>query len=155
MKAVRLFISVLVPLVIGGVAGLFTANAIPLWYEQLIQPSFNPPNQVFGPVWTTLYILMGVSCYRIWIQPAGEEKRRALLVYALQLFLNFCWSFIFFYFQLIGWALVEIILLWISILLMIRLFYRIDKVSAWLNIPYLLWVSFATILNAAYFYLNG
>jgi tryptophan-rich sensory protein len=98
---------------------------------------------------------MGISCYRIWIQPAGEEKHRALLVYALQLFLNFCWSFIFFYFQLIGWALVEIILLWISILVMIRLFYRIDKVSAWLNIPYLLWVSFATILNAAYFYLNG
>ena len=98
---------------------------------------------------------MGISCYRIWIQHAGEEKRRALLVYALQLFLNFCWSFIFFYFHLIGWALVEIILLWIFILLMIRLFYRLDKVSAWLNIPYLLWVSFATILNAAYFYLNG
>lgn len=154
MKAARLIISVLAPLVVGGVAGLFTATAIPGWYEQLNQPSFNPPNQVFGPVWTTLYLLMGVSCYRIWSLPPGRQRSIALIVYAAQLLLNFWWSFLFFYFHLIGWALIEILVLWVFILMMIKVFYPLDRVAAFLNIPYLLWVSFATVLNGAYFYLN-
>ena len=154
VKAARLVISVLAPLVVGGVAGLFTATAIPGWYRELNQPSFNPPDQVFGPVWTILYLLMGISCYRIWLLPDSRKKNIALFVYAVQLLLNFGWSFLFFYFHLIGWALVEIVILWLSIFFMIRLFLPLDRIAALLNIPYLLWVSFATALNAAYYYLN-
>ncbi len=87
----------------------------PTWYETLNKPSFNPPNWVFGPVWTTLYFLMGISLFLIWKQLPGRERNRAILVFMIQLFLNFCWSFLFFYFHQLGLALVEILLLWLSI----------------------------------------
>lgn len=155
MKILRLVFSLLLPLLAGGVAGIFTAPAIPEWYSTLHQPSFNPPNQVFGPVWTLLYLLMGISCYRIWILPPSAARQQALLIYFLQLTLNFFWSFIFFYFRALGWALLEIIVLWITIVLMIRAFYPLDQRAALLQIPYLLWVTFATVLNATYVWLNG
>lgn len=155
MKILRLVFSLLLPLLAGGVAGIFTASAIPEWYSTLHPPSFNPPNQVFGPVWTLLYLLMGISCYRIWILPPSAARQQALLIYFLQLTLNFFWSFIFFYFRALGWALLEIIVLWITIVLMIRAFYPLDQRAALLQIPYLLWVTFATVLNAAYVWLNG
>jgi tryptophan-rich sensory protein len=133
---------------------MFTAKAVPEWYASLNQPSFNPPNWIFGPVWTLLYILMGISLFLIWQTPPGEGRTLAMAVFFVQLLLNFAWSFLFFYFNRIGLALVEIILLWCAILVMVVLFYRIRPWSAYINIPYLLWVTFATILNAAYFRLN-
>lgn len=150
----RFIISLAIPLITGSIAGIFTARAIPVWYASLNKPSFNPPDSVFGPVWTVLYILMGISMFLIWSTPKGKERTLALSVYFIQLVLNFSWSFLFFFFRSVGWALLEIILLWIVIQVMMILFYKIRPVAAFLNAPYLLWVTFATILNAASFILN-
>lgn len=150
----KLIAAVLLPLAVGGVAGLFTTEAIPTWYAKLNQPSFNPPNWIFGPVWTTLYLLMGISFFLIWKLEAGKERNQAMVIFLVQLLLNFCWSFFFFYFKMIGLALIEILLLWSAIVFMLVRFYKLKPVAAYINIPYLLWVTFATALNAAYFILN-
>lgn len=153
-NVLKLIVSIVLPLSIGAIAGIFTSEAIPGWYATLNRPSFNPPNWLFGPVWTTLYLLMGVSLYLIWKQEKGKERNFAMLVFIVQLVLNFAWSFIFFYFNKISFAFAEIILLWLSILLMIIRFYRIKPIAAYINIPYLLWVSFAAILNLSFYLLN-
>ena len=151
---IKLIVSLFLPLSVGIVAGMFTSQAVPTWYATLNRPSFNPPNWVFGPVWTSLYILLGISFFLIWKEEASKERGLAIKVFSIQMLLNFAWSFLFFYFNLIGVALIEIILLWTSIAAMIYLFYKIKPLAAYLNIPYLLWVSFATILNAGYYFLN-
>jgi len=153
-RIIKVIVSLFLPLSVGAIAGMFTSQAVPTWYASLNRPFFSPPNWVFGPVWTSLYILLGISFFLIWKEEASKERDLAIKVFSIQLFLNFAWSFIFFYFNLIGAALIEIILLWISIALMIYLFYKIKPVAAYMNIPYLLWVSFATILNAGYYFLN-
>ena len=138
----------------GFLAGMFTSQAIPTWYASLTKPAFSPPNWVFGPVWTSLYILLGISLFLIWKDEASKDRNRAIKVFSIQMLLNFAWSFLFFYFHLIGVALIEIILLWVSIGYMIYLFYKIRPFAAYLNIPYLIWVSFAVILNTGYYFLN-
>ncbi len=153
-KSIKLIIAILLPMVIGGFSGFLTANSINDWYTTLQQPSFNPPNWVFGPVWTTLYLIMGISLYRIWILPVSEERNFAIVVFFGQMILNFFWSLIFFRWHLIGTALAEIILMWVMIATMIHLFKKLDKVAGIMNVPYLLWVTFASVLNAAYFVLN-
>ena len=100
-----LIICLLVPLILGAIAGNATARNIADWYVHLNKPSFNPPNGVFAPVWTTLYVLMGISSFMTWKQPRGEYRRIALILYATQLMLNFFWSFIFFYYRLTGAAI--------------------------------------------------
>ncbi|MBF0411034.1 MAG: tryptophan-rich sensory protein [Candidatus Riflebacteria bacterium] len=150
----KLLASIALPLGLGAIAGLFTADAVPEWYETLNRPSFNPPNWIFAPVWTTLYILLSISLFLIWKQHSSKERNLAILIFLLQLILNFSWSFIFFYFNMIGLALIEIILLWINIIIMLVLFYKIKPIAAYINIPYLLWVAFATLLNASYYFLN-
>lgn len=151
---IKFIVALALPLLVGAIAGKYTTEAIPGWYNTLNQPSFNPPNWVFAPVWTTLYILMGISMFLIWRLPASPSRNKALAIYGIQLFLNFCWSFLFFYFKTLELALAEIILLWIFIALMLRAFYQVKPLTTYLNIPYLLWVSFATVLNGAYVYLN-
>jgi benzodiazapine receptor len=151
---IKLVVSIALPLLIGAIAGLFTAQAIPDWYATLNRPSFNPPNWLFGPVWTALYFLLGISFFLIWKVDPSKERNYAILVFLLQLLLNFGWSFFFFYFKMIGLAFVEISVLWISIVIMLLLFYKIRPMAAYINIPYLLWVTFATILNAGYYILN-
>jgi translocator protein len=151
---IKLVVSLLLPLSVGAVAGMFTSQAVPTWYASLNRPSFSPPNWIFGPVWTSLYILLGISFFLIWKEETSKKRNQAIKVFLIQMFLNFSWSFLFFYFNLIGIALLEIILLWISIAAMIYLFYKIKPAAAYLNIPYLLWVSFAAILNAGYYSLN-
>jgi benzodiazapine receptor len=152
---VKLVISLALPLALGFIGSLFTSNSInDGWYASLNQPSFNPPNSIFGPVWTILYILMGISLYMVWKEVPGKKKENALGIFALQLLLNFLWSLFFFYFKDIEIALLDIIALWISIVVMVWLFYRVKPLAGWLNIPYLLWVSFATALNIAYYVLN-
>lgn len=153
-KSLKLIIAILLPMVIGGLSGFLTANSINDWYVTLNQPSFNPPNWVFGPVWTTLYLIMGISLYRIWRLPVSEERNKAIKIFALQMTLNFFWSLIFFKWHLIGLALVEIILMWLLIAAMIHHFRKLDAAAGYMNIPYLLWVSFASVLNGAYFILN-
>ena len=150
----KLIISISLPLIVGGLAGYATSSNISNWYIYLNKPWFNPPNYLFGPVWTALYILMGASLFMIWKSPSGKFKTQALIIFSIQLLLNFSWSFIFFYFHQTGWALVEILLLWISIASMIYAFYKVSRPSAYLQIPYILWVSFATALNGAIWFLN-
>lgn len=150
----KLIISILIPLVLGAIAGRFTAQAVPDWYASLNKPSFSPPNWIFGPVWTILYILLGISLYLIWKQIPSKERNNAILIFSIQLFLNFIWSFVFFYFNQIGLALIVIICLWLSIVLMLIRFFKIKPLAAYLNIPYLLWVTFASVLNTGYYILN-
>ena len=154
-NTIKFIISIFTPLIVGGLSGFFTTNSISGWYTTLQKPSFNPPNWIFGPVWTTLYLVMGISLYRIWRLPANSMRNRAIGVFFLQLILNFFWSLIFFRWQAIQFALAEIILMWLAIALMIHLFRKMDAPAAYMNIPYLLWVSFATALNTAYAWLNA
>jgi translocator protein len=154
IAGVKLVVSLALPLGAGTIAGIFTAKAVPEWYASLNRPSFSPPNWVFGPIWTVLYILLGISLFLIWKLDPGKERNRAIFIFLLQMLLNFGWSFLFFHFKMVGVALVEIMVLWMSILLMLFHFYKIDRMAAYINIPYLLWVTFATILNLGYYWLN-
>jgi len=153
-KYLKLALCILLPLLIGGISGYASASSINIWYMGINKPFFNPPNYLFGPVWTMLYILMGISFYRILQSQNSDIKTKAIIIFCVQMFLNFCWSFLFFKFQLLGISFVEIILMWISIATMIYTFSKIDKTAAYLQIPYLLWVSFASVLNGAIWYLN-
>ena len=149
-----LLICLLLPLIVGGISGYATASGIQEWYVTLHKPSFNPPNYLFGPVWTFLYFLMGISVFIIWRSNLGMKRADALKIFSIQLTLNFLWSFLFFKFKLIGVAFAEILLIWLTIVLMIVVFRRVNKVAAYLQIPYLLWVTFASILNGAIWLLN-
>ena len=155
IKPLPLFLSLVITLSIGGIASFFTIPQIKGWYVYLHKPSFNPPNQVFGPVWTVLYILMGIAAYLVWVrryQTTAFNKARN--IYFIQLFFNFCWSIIFFGLHQILAAFVIIVLLWISIIFNIFAFAKISKAASNLLVPYLLWVSFAGVLNFAVYLLN-
>jgi benzodiazapine receptor len=155
-KDIRIFLaSVALPEAIGGIAGLATARGVRDWYPALQKPSFNPPAWVFAPVWTILYFLMGCGLYLLLRSPAGPARSRALFSFAVQLALNGAWSFLFFAFHRTGWALFEIGLLWVSILLMILAMRKASPKAAYLQIPYLAWVSYASALNAALWRLNS
>ncbi len=144
----KLVFSVLVCEVAGIVGSIFTVSAIPTWYSNLIKPSFNPPNWVFGPVWTTLYFLMGIALYLVWIKDLKrKENKQATVVFAAQLVLNVLWSIVFFGGHSISGAFAVIVMLWVLILGTLLLFFRISKVAGLLLIPYLVWVSFASVLN--------
>jgi translocator protein len=138
----------------GIIGSLFTTSSIPTWYATLIKPSFNPPNWIFAPVWIFLYLLMGISFYLIWIKSNNPNFSFLMSVFLLQLVLNAFWSIIFFGLKSPLFAFVEIIVLWLTILICIILFFRISKISSYLLIPYLLWVSFAAVLNFAIWKLN-
>lgn len=138
--------------VIGGVA---TSDAIPTWYRTLEKPMWNPPDWIFGPVWTVLYIMMGVASWQIWrLGTEKQEVRDALGLYGAQLVLNTAWSLIFFGMRRIGLAFGEIIALWALIVVTANKFYTLKKSAGLLLVPYLLWVTFATILNARIWQLN-
>lgn len=153
-KILTLIACLALTLGVGAIAGIATANNIDTWYNGIQKPSFNPPNYLFGPVWTLLYILMAISVYMIIIAPPHPLKRKAVILFMLQLFFNFCWSFIFFSFHELLWASAEIIVLWVLILLTILQFSKINKIAAWLLVPYLAWVSFATCLSLSVYLLN-
>ncbi len=144
----------LIILTLGFLSGLSTSSEIQIWFTTIIKPSFNPPNFIFGPVWTLLYILMGISFSIIISQKPSVNRTKAITIFAVQFIFNLMWSVIFFKIHQIGWAFVEIICMWISILIMIVLFYRSQKIAGLLQIPYLLWVSFASVLNGSIYYLN-
>lgn len=150
----KLAASVLFTVGIGSLGGIFTISEIPGWYAGLQKPSFNPPNWVFGPVWSILYLMMGISCYLVWKQSRSVVRNVALTLFVIQFLLNFCWSILFFNQHLIDAALLEIVLMWLFILLTIVWFARLSKPAAWLLVPYLCWVSFATVLTAAIWKLN-
>lgn len=152
----KLIISILIPVATGAMSGFFTTTGVDSWYQAIQKPSWNPPSWVFAPVWTSLYVMMGVSLYLVWKSDVElKRKRIAITLFAAQLVLNFFWSLIFFTLQSPGWALVEIIVMWLFILLTIFSFAKIRKVAAWLLVPYISWVSFATILTYTIWRLNS
>ena len=138
---------------LGSVGGMITATSVDTWYPNLEKPFFTPPDWVFAPVWSILYLLIGLSGWVIWRQRAPECKK-ALLIFLIQLGFNLAWSFIFFGANLIGTALTEIIELLIVIIVNIIAFWRIKPLSGLLMLPYALWVAYATVLNASIWILN-
>lgn len=151
---VKLVVSVLFTVGIGSLGGLFTISEIPGWYAGLQKPSFNPPNWLFGPVWSLLYLLMGISFYLIWKQPVSTVRNVGLTLFVIQFILNFFWSILFFNQHLIAAALLEMVFMWIFILLTMIWFAKLSPTASWLLLPYLCWVSFATVLTAAIWKLN-
>jgi tryptophan-rich sensory protein len=150
----KLILAIIICQLAGIVGSVFTYPAITTWYKNLNKPSFNPPNSIFGPVWITLYTLMGISLYLIYGKGVTDSNKTALIFFMLQLVLNSVWSIAFFGMQSPFLGLLIIIPLWILILLTIIYAYPVSKASALILIPYLLWVSFASILNFSIYRLN-
>ena len=140
--------------VAGFLGSLFTTPAIPTWYATLKKPFFNPPNWIFSPVWISLFILMGISLFLIWRNPGHPKFKTALIFFFVQLILNIFWSVAFFGLRLPLLGLIDIILLWIAILLTIQNSLKVSKMAGLLLLPYLLWVSFAALLNFSLWFLN-
>lgn len=155
-KSLKIAIAVIVCLAVGYGAGMATQSSIETWYPTLIKPFFNPPNWLFAPVWTLLYVMMGVSAGLVWskMEVVPVLVKKALWVFAIQLILNALWSFLFFGMCNPFLAFIEILLLWLMIFETIKLFKPIDALASKLLIPYLLWVSFATLLNGSIWWLN-
>jgi len=155
IKIIKLAVSVLACLLAAFIGSTATISSIPTWYAYLLKPAFNPPNWIFGPVWTTLFIMMGIAAFLIWDKGLEKKEVRAALgIFGLQLILNVLWSVLFFGLHLPLFAFIDIILLWASILATIIYFYGISAAAAYLLIPYILWVSFASILNLSIVILN-
>jgi translocator protein len=174
----KFIISVLICELAGIIGSFFTAPAIGSWYYFLSKPSFNPPNWLFAPVWTILFLLMGISFYLVWLKkwtprdsktglvrkawnPISEKlltgswkEENVFLIFILQLVLNILWSVIFFGLKMPGVAFFEILMLWVAIIYAIVNFYRVSKPAAYLLIPYIVWVSFAAFLNFFIWRLN-
>ena len=151
----KLLICLAVVLLAGGIGSLATTKAIPTWYKGLNKPSFNPPDWLFGPAWTTLYLLMAVAAFLVWKHGLGAAGvKLALAVFLIQLVLNTLWSILFFGLRSPLLGLVDIIVLWLAILATIVLFFRVSIPAGVLLLPYIAWVTFAAVLNAAILRLN-
>ena len=154
-NAIKLFFSFLIVFLTAFAGSFFTVSEISTWYATLEKPAFNPPDWIFSPVWTALYILMAVALYLVWQKDFKDKKvRLALWLFIIHLFFNASWSIVFFGFQQIGLAFVNILVLLALIAILTKLFFKIDKRAGYLLIPYLVWVSFATILNYSLMLLN-
>ena len=157
-KYTRILIVVVTCLAIGYFSGMATQSSIKTWFPTLIKPSFNPPNWIFAPVWSMLYIMMGIAAGLVWNRmEASKDKelvKKSLIFFAIQLGLNALWSVLFFGLRNPMLALIEIVLLWLMIYETYIKFGKIDKIAGYLFLPYLAWVSFASILNACIWWLN-
>jgi len=154
-KFAGVVIAIVVCELAGVIGSLFTTPSLPGWYAGLVKPSFNPPAWVFAPVWTTLYAMMGLAAWLVYEKGRKRpEVKKALTVFAVQLVLNTLWSIVFFGAHRLLGAVVVIVLLWAMILWTILLFHRISKAAAWLLVPYILWVGFASVLTVAIWGLN-
>ena len=154
----RLIIAVLICESTGILSSVLSMSSMYPWFAELDKPVWNPPSSVFAPVWTVLYLIMGISLAVIWnkevVDTRQTDKKRALLIFALQLFLNFWWSIIFFRFHSLNLSFVVICLMIITIIMTTFKFARFSRVASWLLIPYISWVCFAAILNFAIWKLN-
>jgi tryptophan-rich sensory protein len=154
-KFLKLITAIIISELAGIIGSVFTVSSISSWYVTLTKPTFSPPSYVFGPVWTTLYALMGIAAFLIWKKGLDrKDVKVALGIFIIQLVLNTLWSIIFFGLHSSGGALIEIVFLWLAILATIIAFYKISKVSAYLLLPYIAWVSFAAYLNYSIWVLN-
>ncbi len=149
----KITICILICLGLGISSGFSTASSITDWFQYLQKPSWNPPNWLFGPVWTILYTMMGISVAMIW-HSKDDGKKAAIIFFMIQFILNLLWSHLFFNIHAMGWAFAEIILMALFIFMTIIYFFKINKNAAYLLVPYLLWVSFASILNYSIWTLN-
>ncbi len=155
IKIFKLIVFILICQGAGAIGALFTSPAISNWYTTIQKPSFNPPNWIFAPVWTLLFLLMGISLYFVWSKGWEDKKIKiAVFIFGVQLALNIFWSFLFFDLQSPLYAFIEIFILWLAILLTIISFYKISKIAAYLLLPYILWVSFASLLNFSILIIN-
>jgi benzodiazapine receptor len=150
----KLVASIILCQVAGFLGSLFTTPAIPTWYKTLNKPSFTPPNWIFSPVWISLFLLMGISLFMVWRRQDHPKFKTALFFFFVQLILNILWSVSFFGLKSPFLGLIDIILLWIAILLTILNFLKVSKIGGLLLVPYLIWVSFATLLNFFLWILN-
>jgi len=151
----KLVVSIVACLAAGAIGSVFTRSAIPTWYATLEKPTFAPPNWLFAPVWTLLYIMMGIAAFLVWRQ--GLENRQvriALIVFLIQLVLNALWSVVFFGLESPLYGLIVISVLWVAILVTAIIFFKISRVASVLMWPYLLWVTFAAVLNSSIWLLN-
>lgn len=154
LQAAGLVVALAVCLGVGAIGGLITSTSVDTWYPTLDKPAFTPPGSVIGTVWTALYILMGLAAWQVWRKAGFARAKGALSLFGAQLVLNLAWSVIFFGLQNPGWALVEIVVLFAAIAWTTRAFHRIDAGAAYAMAPYLAWVVFASILNAAIWWMN-
>ena len=151
----KLLLCMVLPIAVGGFSAYLTSGETNgEWFSTLVKPFFNPPGYLFGPVWTTLYLLMGIGVFLVWNTPKTSLRQHALLIFIVQLFFNFWWSILFFSLHQSFIAIIDILIMWILIAYMITVFKKIKPIAAYLQIPYLLWVSFATVLNISLWYLN-
>ena len=149
-----LFAFIILCLAVSAGGGAITATSVDTWYQALEKPPFNPPNWVFAPVWTALYILMGIAAWRVWRLRSFEATLKAFAVFGVQLCLNLAWSFLFFGLQRTDLALVEIVILFCAIITNTIMFWRIERLAGLLFVPYVAWVTYATMLNASLWLLN-
>lgn len=154
-KTTKFLASIIICQGAGLIGSFFTVPEIKTWYSFLIKPSFNPPSWIFGPVWTLLFLLMGISLYLVWDKNFGGKSQTVILAFGAQLVYNIFWSVIFFGLRDPLFAFVDIIILWVAILHTIFVFNKISKLASWLLVPYLLWVSFAGVLNFYILALNS
>jgi tryptophan-rich sensory protein len=151
----KLVISIVVCQCAGAIGSIFTASSIPTWYATLNKPVFTPPNWLFAPAWITLYLLMAIAAFLVWRRGLHiKPVRIALILFLIQLIINVVWSVVFFGLQSILSGLIVIVILWIMILFTIIQFYKVSVAAGSLMIPYILWVTFATCLNAGIYLLN-
>ncbi|MBE6958549.1 MAG: tryptophan-rich sensory protein [Ruminococcaceae bacterium] len=148
-------ISAGIALGVGVLSGLLSMNGMEVYAQNTVKPALTPPGWVFAAVWTVLYILMGISAARIWLLPDSPGRSKGLNLYVAQLIMNFFWSLIFFNLRAYGFAVLWLLGLWILVFLMIRDFYKLDKTAAYLQIPYLIWLTFAAYLNIGVWVLNS
>lgn len=155
-KISRIAIVVIICLAVGYLSGMVTRASITTWYPTLVKPSFNPPNWIFAPVWTSLYVMMGVAAGLIWNQITTQKATvtKALQFFIIQLVLNALWSYLFFGLHNLMLATIEVVLLWLMIFETYSQFAKINKTASYLMLPYLAWVSFASVLTASIWWLN-
>ncbi|MGC2196232.1 MAG: TspO/MBR family protein [Terriglobales bacterium] len=137
-----------------GIGSFFTSTSVGTWYSQLRRPVWTPPNWIFGPVWTTLYLMMAISAWLVWRDSDWTSSRFALALFAIQLALNTLWSIVFFGMRKVGPAFGEILLLWMMIIATAVAFFPLSLLAAWLLLPYIVWVAFASYLNFRIWQLN-
>ncbi|MEZ5951959.1 MAG: TspO/MBR family protein [Planctomycetaceae bacterium] len=140
---------------VGGLGAIATTPEIEGWYKTIEKPSWNPPDYVFGPVWTTLFVMMAIAAWMVWKPEGFKAAAMPLTLFVVQLGLNVGWSWIFFGMHQPGWAFVEIVILWLAIMATTVAFFRHSKIGGWLMVPYLVWVSFASVLNFTIWRLNA
>ena len=150
-KYLSLGLILLVTFLASGIGSFVTSSFKEPWYSEILLPSFNPPSWVFGPVWTTLYIFMSIAAWLVWQQ---ISDKKIIQIYFVHLFFNSIWSVIFFGFHQIFFALIDLGIILVFIIWLMRIYYQVNKISFLLMIPYLLWSSYALMLNVAIFYLN-